>query len=240
MSNSIPTSFDARKCCEARRYRYIVPANILYKTKNKNATCESIMDLRKRLKKVLLQWGGTHSFHNFTNWKKPETNNAREKEDREKDEEDQDSSSCFRHILRCHVEDVIQHNQCDFVVISIKGQSFLYHQIRKMMGATIGVMNQSLPGDYITEALKEGDVTMEVPLAPAEGLVLVNASYSKYVSKHKIEPIGLGTKLLHREAKDGVDGTTKNEWEMRMAKLEQDTKSFQARVYEQICQDLIK
>ena len=84
-NTKFPSSFNARTCCEARRYRYLVPTKALLnnsnskKKENNNSNDdddeasvtreECIMDLRKRLKQVLLQWGGTHSFHNFTNWK---------------------------------------------------------------------------------------------------------------------------------------------------------------------------
>eukprot|EP00980_Cylindrotheca_fusiformis_P028502 scaffold22606_cov138-Cylindrotheca_fusiformis.AAC.1 len=178
------------------------------------------MDLRKRLKRVLLQWGGTHSFHNFTNW-----NAQYNKDDCENDETKRGSSGHFRHILRCHVEDVIQHdNKMDFVVISIKGQSFVYHQIRKMMGATIGIMNQSLPEDFITKAFSEKETGIDVPLAPAEGLIMVEAIYSKYCSKQKIEPIGLGTKLLYREDRNrSTHQEQQTAWKAAAAQLQQDT-----------------
>eukprot|EP00980_Cylindrotheca_fusiformis_P028981 scaffold22683_cov113-Cylindrotheca_fusiformis.AAC.1 len=47
---SIPLAFDARTYCEARRYRYLVPAKVLMASNN-NKEEESIMDLRKRLKR---------------------------------------------------------------------------------------------------------------------------------------------------------------------------------------------
>jgi tRNA pseudouridine38-40 synthase len=246
----IPLSFHARTCCEARRYRYFVPAKVLFRTnmKEQQQQEESIMDLRKRLKRVLLEWGGTHSFHNFSNLKKPSSQmnsraiNPSKADSHSADEEEDDNNdtaSSFRHILRCHVEDVIQHDHMDFVVISIKGQSFVYHQIRKMMGATIGVMNQSLPDDFITNAFKEENTEMDVPLAPAEGLMLVEAIYSKHCSKHNIEPIGLGTKRLYRDKTNDVSSTQDlaSTWEAATAKLQQDTNDFQKRVDERICND---
>lgn len=233
-SHTIPHSFDARLHCESRRYRYLVPVQVLLQKHNNK---ESILDLRKRLKRVLMQWGGTHSFHNFTNWKPETRTNTKEVCDKEEDDDGQEASSCFRHILRCHVEDVIQHDQLDFVVISIKGQSFLYHQIRKMMGATIGVMNQSLPVDLITEAFKESEIAVQVPLAPAEGLVLVEALYSKYCSKNEVEPIGLGTKLLYRHKEKDCNSIQNPDWETANVKLLKDTKEFQQRVYLQICKE---
>lgn len=235
----IPLSFDARTCCEARRYRYFVPVQVLFRKKKKNEEEESVLDLRKRLKRVLLQWGGTHSFHNFTNWN---NNISKLSQTRSKSvsKATNDEESFFRHILRCHVEDVIQHNQMSFVIISTKGQSFVYHQIRKMMGATIGVMNQSLPEDFISQAFKEEETDIDVPLAPAEGLVMVEAMYSKYCSKHNVEPIGLGTKLLYRDSdakSTSREGGLTGAWEANRAKLQQETDAFQRRVYEQICKD---
>lgn len=264
-NNNTPSSFDARTCCEARRYRYLIPAKALFRrgdggNDDNEPTTESIMDLRKRLKKVLLQWGGTHSFHNFTNWRQPsaaavathdQRQNHQQKQQQQIPNEDdaKEPTSHFRHVLRCHVEDVIQHNHNDFLVISIKGQSFIYHQIRKMMGATIGVMNATLPPDFIARALKKdedkGDeinntantTIMDVPLAPAEGLVLVECIYSKYCSKHKMEPVGVGTKLLSHGSSGSNAIALCSDWETAPAKLLKDTLDFQEKVYAQICRD---
>jgi hypothetical protein len=96
----------------------------------------------------------------------------------------------------------------------------MYHQIRKMMGATVGVMNQSLSANFITEALQEDrTVNTPVPLAPAEGLVLVEAIFSKYCSKYKIEPIGLGTKLFYRDKINDGSSVQTPQWEIAAAKL---------------------
>ena len=126
-----------------------------------------------------------------------------------------------------------------------------------MMGATIGVMNGSLESNFIARALQtpttkkdagkgngiiidsSATTIMDVPLAPAEGLVLVECIYSKYCSKHKMEPVGLGTKLLSN-GKVGGDVATStstrlsDSWERNSAILVKDTKEFEERVYEQI------
>ncbi|CAJ1935047.1 unnamed protein product [Cylindrotheca closterium] len=270
-SNHLPlSSLDARSHCEARRYRYFVPAQAFKRTGIPENNNESLMDLRKRLKQVLLQWGGTHSFHNFTNWKpeSPHNNNTAtrdsQKSDKEKvnntaeasakastdEKELEEEPTFFRHILRCHVEDVIRHNDTDdFLVISIKGQSFLYHQIRKMMGTTIAIMNGSLPADFIIKAFQEKETLLgeQAPLAPSEGLVMVEAMYSKYCSKHNVEPIGLGSKLFHREKKktnckkDKEEEASRRElWQAASAKLLADTRDFEKRVYDQVCQDQLR
>jgi len=259
-NSNIPSSFNARTCCEARRYRYLVPAKAVLRPRGEgedDGPAESVLNLRKRLKQVLLQWGGTHSFHNFTNWRQQSSSSLETKQSQQPERQQKgcndaegdakEPASHMRHVLRCHVEDVIQHSQQDFLVISIKGQSFLYHQIRKMIGATIGVMNGSLPSDFIARALKKEDeagenMTITVPLAPAEGLVLVESTYSKYCSKHKTEPIGLGTKLLSRGNSGGkaVARSSSDYWEAAAAKLLKDTQEFQELVYEQICRDQAK
>lgn len=268
--SNLPQSFDARSHCEARRYRYFVPAKALFR-KGVDTEKESIMDLRKQLKKLLKQWGGTHSFHNFTNWKTDEDLEKRAALDLESKHDDEEASctnkeksknkitsekatytdkpedepTFFRHILRCHVEDVIQYKEQKFVIISIKGQSFLYHQIRKMMGVSIAIMNGSLPADFITKAFQEGETSMSgaAPLAPSEGLIMVEAMYSKYCSKHQVEPIGLGSKFLYREKKkfDAVseleEANRKASWDSAAATLLRDTQDFQQKVYDQVCQD---
>ena len=81
------------------------------------------------------------------------------------------------------------------------------------------------------------------PLAPSEGLVMVEAMYSKYCSKHKVEPIGLGTKLLYRQKKK-TDAASEQEesnqratWDSATARLLRDTQDFQQRVYDQVYRD---
>lgn len=59
------------------------------------------------------------------------------------------------------------------------GQSFILHQIRKMVGTALAVFRGAAPDDAIASALrKEGDVA--TPMAPELGLFLAETVYSHY------------------------------------------------------------
>ena len=138
----VPSSFNARICCEARRYHYLVPFVAL---KPAGAPEEDVMTLRKRFKKVLLQWGGTHDFVNFSRVNGTMQAPAAAAPAAAAAEEDDDDEaaatvSTKRHVLRCFFETILELSGTQYAVVSISGQSFMYHQIRKMMGASIGAI----------------------------------------------------------------------------------------------------
>jgi tRNA pseudouridine38-40 synthase len=59
----------------------------------------------------------------------------------------------------------------DFLVFDITGQSFIYHQIRKMIGSIMMVIANNYPPSFINNTFFRNQIHM--PLAPAEGLFLV-------------------------------------------------------------------
>ena len=211
----VPSSFNARACCEARRYHYVVPTRLL---RAADTADEDVLTLSRRLKKVLLQWRGTHNFANFT---KPSA-------------EDAALAKSRRHVRRVFCENMIELGGRQYAVISISGQSFMYHQVRKMMGATIAVMRGDKSDAFIKHALRKTDVAvdaLEVPLAPAEGLVLRDAVYTKYCGKHNVERIGNGTKECRQDKIQAAQGAAE------AAALVESTSRFQISVYEQIVRD---
>lgn len=58
----------------------------------------------------------------------------------------------------------------EFAVLEIKGQSFMLHQIRKMVAIVIAIARNIIPEEKINEAFKM--VKMEIPIAPSLGLCL--------------------------------------------------------------------
>lgn len=61
MRASMPTDFDARKCCDRRRYEYVLPYAAL-----RASADESSLSIRRRLKRVLKQFAGSRNFRRFT------------------------------------------------------------------------------------------------------------------------------------------------------------------------------
>eukprot|EP00831_Metopus_contortus_P012784 TRINITY_DN15148_c0_g1_i2.p1 TRINITY_DN15148_c0_g1~~TRINITY_DN15148_c0_g1_i2.p1 ORF type:complete len:172 (+),score=40.00 TRINITY_DN15148_c0_g1_i2:194-709(+) len=66
----------------------------------------------------------------------------------------------------------------EFVEFFIKGQSFLYNQIRKMIGMIILMCHRKLPVSEVARSFTREKVW--APLAPGEGLMLNRVCYDKY------------------------------------------------------------
>jgi tRNA pseudouridine38-40 synthase len=66
----------------------------------------------------------------------------------------------------------------EFAVIRVKGQSFMLHQIRKMVGLAIAIIRGHTEPATITKALTAERI--DIPMAPGLGLVLDKIHYEKY------------------------------------------------------------
>ncbi|CAI8028525.1 tRNA pseudouridine synthase A [Geodia barretti] len=64
----------------------------------------------------------------------------------------------------------------EFMTLKVKGQSFMIHQIRKMVGLVIAIVRGFAPETTLIEAFQKGKV--DIPRAPALGLLLENVSLS--------------------------------------------------------------
>lgn len=58
----------------------------------------------------------------------------------------------------------------EFAIIEIKGQSFMLHQIRKMISMVIAFLRNMATEDSLKQTFK--DEKMDIPLAPSLGLSL--------------------------------------------------------------------
>lgn len=100
---------------------------------------------KKRLNKVLSKYCGTHNFHNFTARMKPEDPSAK------------------RYMISFTAGDVFEINGMQFVRCTVVGQSFMLHQIRKMIGMAIAIMRGCAPDSIIDIALRRCVVHHEDP-----------------------------------------------------------------------------
>jgi tRNA U38,U39,U40 pseudouridine synthase TruA len=67
----------------------------------------------------------------------------------------------------------------EFVKFYLKGQSFLYNQIRKMVGSIIQVVHGNLDSElFMTNSFTNNGVL--VALAPGDGLMLEKVAYDRY------------------------------------------------------------
>lgn len=84
--------------------------------------------------------------------------------------------------FECEQPFIPDNTEVEFARLRITGQSFMMHQIRKMVGLVISIMR-----GYKTPAIIEQAVQKDrllVPQAPGLGLVLDNVHYTRYNERY--------------------------------------------------------
>ncbi|CAN8304651.1 unnamed protein product [Cochlearia groenlandica] len=157
---------------------------------------------KKKFNRILGYYVGSHNFHNFTTRTKAA------------------DPAANRYILSFDANTVINLEGKDFVKCEVVGQSFMLHQIRKMIGLAVAVMRNYAPESLIQTAFKK-DVRINVPMAPEVGLYLDECFFTSYnkrfrgshdeVSMKEYEEVAEGFKWKHvyshigsAEEKDGA------------------------------------
>lgn len=119
---------------------------------------------RRKLNCLLNQYIGTHNFHNFTSRVKAEDPSAK------------------RYIVSFEAGDVFTVGNMDFIRCTVVGQSFMLHQIRKMIGLVIAIFRGCAPESLLETALRR-DTNIAIPTAPELGLFLDECMYPAYNQK---------------------------------------------------------
>ena len=150
-------SFNAKNLISYREYEYLFPLELVFPNYGE-ADYERINALTK-------QMTGTKKFHNYT---KNLTIH---------------SKTANRYIMSFEVKREAETcGDTQFLVFKICGQSFLYNQIRKMVGTVIKILQGFLKEDTIERSW--GSDFLKLPMAPGEGLMLKNLHYDTYNRKH--------------------------------------------------------
>lgn len=123
-------------------------------------------EVKERFNRILKYFIGTHNFHNFTTRTKAEDPAAK------------------RFIISFAADRVVSLDGIDFVRCEVVGQSFMLHQIRKMIGLAVAVMRNCAPESIYDVAFRK-DVNLNVPTAPEVGLYLDECMFTSYNKKWK-------------------------------------------------------
>ncbi|XP_058450001.1 pseudouridylate synthase 1 homolog [Malaya genurostris] len=160
----VTKGFNSKSNCDARTYTYTLPtaAFALYNEKVNISSYRLPEDRLQKVNDTLKLFEGTKNFHNFTSRK----------------EFVDPSAKRFIMSFECEVPFVPESKTVEFATIKIKGQSFMLHQIRKMVGLMLAVVRGITPAETIIKAFDE--VRYGIPTAPGLGLVLSRIHYEKY------------------------------------------------------------
>lgn len=158
-------SFNSKNFCDSRTYIYLIPTLAF-------APVEQVVDysyrttpeIMEQVNKVLKKYLGTHRFHNFTSGIKAEEGTAR------------------RYIKYIECGEPFIRNDVEFAVISVWGQSFMMHQIRKMIGLSIAIVKGYCGEDAIDKAWNPEK--LDIPKAPGLGLVLEKLHFDGYNKRY--------------------------------------------------------
>ncbi|XP_030842056.1 tRNA pseudouridine synthase A [Strongylocentrotus purpuratus] len=153
--------FNCKNNCEFRTYMYLIPTFAFtpledFTLEKYRVSDEKIEEVGEQLKKYI----GTHNFHNFTSGKAFT------------------DPSANRYIKEFTCEKGFVDDGLEFAVIKVKGQSFMLHQIRKMLGLVLAVVRGLTPPSTVERAFQEPK--LDIPRAPGLGLVLEAVHYDCY------------------------------------------------------------
>ncbi|KAM5565240.1 tRNA pseudouridine synthase A [Rosa sericea] len=119
---------------------------------------------KERFNRILSCYQGTHNFHNFTTRTKAE------------------DPAATRFIISFTANTTVTVEGIEFVKCEVVGQSFMLHQIRKLIGLAVAIMRNCAPESLLERALQK-DVNVNVPTAPEVGLYLDECFFSSYNQK---------------------------------------------------------
>ncbi|GFY95816.1 pseudouridine synthase family protein [Actinidia rufa] len=140
---------------------------------------------RDRFNRILKRYEGTHNFHNFTTRTKAE------------------DPSANGVIISFDANTIVNVQEIEFVKCEVVGQSFMLHQIRKMVGVgvDVAIMRNCAPELLIETALQQ-DVNINVPTAPEVGLYLDECLFASYNQKWKDSHEEVSMKAYAEEAEE--------------------------------------
>lgn len=180
--------FIPKNFCKKRTYLYLLPKRTLFANTSINALLPSRATnldtsnneaIIQRLNQLFKLYEGRHSFHNFTDGG---TSN------------DIGNPSNYRHMYSVQLDGqcpMIQIDGQDYFLVRFLGQSFMLHQIRRMIGLVVAVMIGVLDESIITKSMSLAYKTI-VPQAPGVNLMLESMNFHGYDTRTRqtLEKVG--------------------------------------------------
>lgn len=144
-------------------------------------------DLLEKFRLFLQSLVGHHSFHNFTIGKSAT------------------DPSAFRNILSITVSSPFLNNDKEWISIVIHGQSFMLNQIRKMVGLAIMAIRLEIFNHQPLINKSFSHRKINIPRAPALGLLLDRAIFTGYNRKFGDGNIIINPSSISEKERDSID-----------------------------------
>jgi len=157
----VTKNFNCQSQADARTYLYLTPTfafSPITDTVTEDWRCSP--DTIKNANEVFKHFKGVHYYHNYTSGKLPL------------------EPSSQRFIMTFEAGEPFVRRGMEFSVIKVKGQSFMLHQIRKMVGLGIAMIRGHTSLKTLEEAW--GMQRIDIPRAPGLGLLLDHIHYDRY------------------------------------------------------------
>ena len=185
----VPQSFQPRRLCSARLYKLWVPAEPA------GLGCALALD---RLRAALRSYEGRRPFHNFTQMKRygevaPEGSKGLGATEGMRwlpvgvggcpPGERGVQAAHYRRVISFECgppRELVPGSGREFVEVTVKGESFMYNQIRHMVGTALAVSAGSMSLELLECALSEPARMGRLPLAPPETLVLMQSDFPPF------------------------------------------------------------
>lgn len=157
----VTKGFNSKSQCDSRTYIYVLPT-VAFADKDQDILQKDFRLSEEKLtlvNSVLQNYIGTKNFHNYTSKKKP------------------NDPSANRYIKSFICEQPFVRNDVEFAVLKVQGQSFMMHQIRKMVGCLLAITRGMASVDIIKDSFQMEK--LNVPRAPGLGLILDYVHYDR-------------------------------------------------------------
>lgn len=181
----VTKGFNSKQQCDSRTYIYLMPTIAFASNSSQlqQAVYRTNSETIQKVNDVLKLYEGTKNFHNFTAKKQPGDPSAK------------------RYIKSFVCGEPFVRKGTEFAILKVQGQSFMLHQIRKMIGLVLSIVRGKTTIETLYQALRRDKVN--IPRAPGLGLVLDFVHYDRYNVRYGED--GVHEKLLWEEVEADVN-----------------------------------